>query len=344
MIDGLEDQQIIALVVVLTASLLAAIGYLVARLSRLSRSQPSAEPTIVKDERYDRLVQQLSALELNVDALHQATTVSAPDVGQFLSRLAEHIQLLERMAEQQSASEPVIQVPAMVDDNGQMEALQSQLVQQQQGIQRVGERMQTITALLSQMRGQLQQPLDESEKEGAGPEVDVCIDNLQQLSMMVSSASDEITRASDQIQRLEVDSVNVGGVLDGIGEIAEQTNLLALNAAIEAARAGDQGRGFAVVADEVRTLAQRSQDLTGEIWERVENWKEITSEAMEAAAESRSKMTRGLDQLQTFSHSLHSIAEHHGADAGREMELVQPLQQLAEAVELLSEEVKLLQP
>jgi methyl-accepting chemotaxis protein len=47
--------------------------------------------------------------------------------------------------------------------------------------------------------------------------------------------------------KLEQETLSIGGILEVIDGISEQTNLLALNAAIEAARAGEHGRGFSVI-------------------------------------------------------------------------------------------------
>ncbi|GLT17042.1 methyl-accepting chemotaxis protein [Vibrio zhanjiangensis] len=111
----------------------------------------------------------------------------------------------------------------------------------------------------------------------------------------------EFTNTSQIIQQLADESTNVGNVLDVIKAIAEQTNLLALNAAIEAARAGEQGRGFAVVADEVRSLAQRTQDSTGEI-------ESIVMTLQDKAKESTGTIHSGAEKMQSTRSNM-SIAD-----------------------------------
>ncbi|MCA8976280.1 MAG: hypothetical protein KDC98_16290 [Planctomycetes bacterium] len=99
---------------------------------------------------------------------------------------------------------------------------------------------------------------------------------LAEVTSKVTMATDTL-RAADQktlelqgtLEALDNNSSSIDEVLQLIDSIAFQTNLLALNAAVEAARAGEAGRGFAVVAQEVGTLANRTQQATAGIAERM---------------------------------------------------------------------------
>jgi methyl-accepting chemotaxis protein len=142
----------------------------------------------------------------------------------------------------------------------------------------------------------------------AALETDMGSKIVQEAVQSITVLANQISDASEIINRVEHNSHNISSVLDVIKSIAEQTNLLALNAAIEAARAGEQGRGFAVVADEVRTLASRTQQSTGEINEMISQLQQGSKSSVEAMNKSCEQAGLVVSKAEKAGKSLTTIA------------------------------------
>ena len=145
----------------------------------------------------------------------------------------------------------------------------------------------------------------------------------EMLKGLVGSIVHNSKTAMELVDKMEVISHQINGILDVLGEIdgiSKQTNLLALNAAIEAARAGESGRGFAVVADEVRKLSGRSDQFSRQIRANVttvsnsivDAEKSISNMAsldMNFALESKGKMDKTLEQVNMMNKNMVLVIE-----------------------------------
>ncbi|WP_133178141.1 methyl-accepting chemotaxis protein [Shewanella decolorationis] len=126
----------------------------------------------------------------------------------------------------------------------------------------------------------------------------------------IHALAKEVEQATQQVNKLKEEVMQISEVTAVISAISDQTNLLALNAAIEAARAGEQGRGFAVVADEVRQLASRTRQSTEEIQNTISLLQQRAVSAANAMDTSRNLAEKSVGQSAKAGNDLSLIVAH----------------------------------
>lgn len=130
---------------------------------------------------------------------------------------------------------------------------------------------------------------------------------IRDLSSQTIQISSEMQTDMDNL----LDVINrMSEVIAGIDSISLQTNLLSLNASIEAARAGSAGRGFAVVAAEIRGLAEKTQELNGNMGTFVEEIKSASQKSASSAKETVNALGMMTEKIGTI-WSLNDESQNH---------------------------------
>ncbi|MGE7993382.1 methyl-accepting chemotaxis protein [Pseudomonas sp. NPDC089554] len=231
---------------------------------------------------------------------------SADEFGQIASNLNRTAQELTSII--QEIGNATAQVATAAEESSAVTLQTSRSVEQQrQSTELVATAINQMSATVREVAqstadaASLSQQMHTSTAQGR-QEVDGTIELIHELS-------GQAQQTAEVIEQLKRESDAITSVLDVIGDIAEQTNLLALNAAIEAARAGDHGRGFAVVASEVRSLAQKTQESTGNIQAMIARLQDGSDRATRSMVQTLDKARSGASRIGRAGELLAEISE-----------------------------------
>jgi|GEM_PF-2435200 len=145
-----------------------------------------------------------------------------------------------------------------------------------------------------------------------------CFDNLNKLKKGIKGKTfeDVINEAKNAIQKykdliddlMELNKKNgdkmdkigewvlkVNSIIKDISDISERSKLISINSAIEAAGLGEKGKGFRILSNEIRELNKKTDSLTNEINNIMNEFNEFTKKMLEEWEVESSQMIKNIE-------------------------------------------------
>ncbi|WP_445489820.1 methyl-accepting chemotaxis protein [Niallia sp. 03133] len=163
---------------------------------------------------------------------------------------------------------------------------------------------------------------------------------LQKVVRQMKSINDSTTETNKVINKLNINSNQIGKIIEVITGIADQTNLLALNAAIESARAGEHGKGFAVVADEVRKLAEQSRSSASQISNLVQYIQADVLKVVEMVDHETAEVSEGMNLVEQTGTAFSKILSSIKSVSGEIQELSVVSEQMSASMERVNASIE----